>query len=59
MRFEQPVSCCHDGLAMYLEQPLPAPSQAVSLQPRLFEAGVSELPPTAVTCCDEAGYSTP
>src|SRR5262245_38586239 len=37
------------------EQPLPAPLHTVSLQPRLLEAVVSVVPPTAVTNFDEAG----
>jgi hypothetical protein len=41
------------------EQPLPAPDQADSVQPRVFAARVSEVPPTATTNDDEAGYSTP
>src|SRR5215831_19599977 len=41
------------------EQPDPAPLQAVSLQPRLLLARVSDVPPTAVTNCEAAGYSTP
>jgi len=38
-----------DGLWMYAEQPLVAPSQADSLQPRLFVARFNDVPPTAMT----------
>jgi hypothetical protein len=59
VRREQPVSVCQDGLASSAEQPEPVPFQTVSLQPREFAAADSEVPPTAVTYREAAGYSTP
>ena len=59
VRRAQPVSCCQVGLGSYDEQPLPAPLQTVSVQPRAFVAFFSDVPPTAVTYFDAAGYSTP
>src|SRR5262249_26017722 len=59
VRFEQPLSVCHAGLGSYALHPLPAPLHAVSLQPRAFELLEREVPPTAVTYCDAAGYCTP
>src|SRR6266496_878711 len=59
VRSEQPVSVCQVGFAYTLEQPLPAPDQAVSVQPRALVERVSVVPPTAVTCGEEAGNSTP
>src|SRR5207253_2409191 len=59
VRIEHPVSVCHAGFGSNALQPLPAPSQTVSLQPRLFAAGVSEVPPTAVTKREAAGHETP
>ena len=44
---------------MYFEQPLPAPLQTVSLQPRLLPAVLRLVPPTAVTYWEAAGNSTP
>jgi len=45
---------------LYAEQPLPAPDQADSVQPRVVPAALrSEVPPTATTKVDDAGYSTP
>src|SRR5215472_6208513 len=64
-RSAQPVSVCQDGLASSAEQPEPVPSppaalpQTVSAQPRVLDAGVSEVPPTAVTYWDAAGKVTP
>src|SRR6478609_2856219 len=49
MRLAQFVSCCHAGLAMIAEHPLPAPDQTVSCQPRALPSVVSVVPPTAVT----------
>src|SRR5579871_332869 len=48
------VCCASNAL-----QPLPAPLQAVSVQPRALLARVSVVPPTAVTKREAAGYSTP
>src|ERR1022692_229155 len=47
------------GLASKAEQPEPESDQAVSLQPREFEAGSRDVPPTAVTYRDVAGYCAP
>ena len=35
---------CHEGLAFRVEQPLPAPLQALSVQPRELEAFDNEVP---------------
>jgi hypothetical protein len=35
------------------------PFQTVSDQPRELDAVFSDVPPTAVTNCEAAGYSTP
>jgi hypothetical protein len=59
VRLVQPVSVCQDGLGSSAEQPEPVPSQTDSVQPRLLESVLSEVPPTAVTYCEAAGYSTP
>src|SRR5689334_21795574 len=59
VRFEQPASVCQVGLPNTVLQPLPAPLHTVSVQPRVLAAALSEVPPTAVTCGDDAGYSTP
>src|SRR5215467_1390199 len=60
-RLAQPVlnEACPDSTGFFVEQPLPAPDQAVSDQPRELFARVSEVPPTAVTKCDDAGNCTP
>src|ERR1700753_2485228 len=48
------------GLVSNAEQPEPAPLQADSVQPRVVPVDrVSEVPPTAVTNRDVAGYSAP
>src|SRR6478672_576775 len=59
VRRAQPLSCCHAGLASKREQPEPAPDHAVSVEPRSLTKRRSEVPPTAVTKRDAAGYSTP
>src|SRR5262245_29209698 len=59
VRLEQPLSLCHAGYASYSEQPLPAPLHTDSDQPRALESRTRLVPPTAVTYCDAAGYSTP
>src|SRR5262245_3889280 len=59
LRFEHPASVCQLGLPNTVLQPLPAPAHAVSLQPRALAAVLSEVPPTAVTCGDDAGNETP
>ena len=53
------AAVCQAGLGFTVEQPLPAPLHAVSFQPRALASRVSEVPPTAVTCESDAGYSTP
>src|SRR5215831_12478742 len=45
--------------AFRVEQPLPAPDHAVSVKPRELLARRNDVPPTAVTKCDEAGNWTP
>src|SRR6185312_11196303 len=67
VRLAQPESFCHDGFASYAEQPEPAPPfellvepHTASTQPRDDDDDlVSDVPPTAVTPTDAAGYSTP
>ena len=59
VRFAQPVSVCQLGLANTALQPLPAPLHAVSAQPRAVPERVRLVPPTAVTCGDDAGNWTP
>src|SRR5690348_17229642 len=59
VRFAQPVSVCQLGLAYVVLQPEPAPLHTVSLQPRAVAAVRSEVPPTAITCGDDAGNETP
>src|ERR671930_2046024 len=59
VRREQPVSVCQAGFASNALQPLPAPLHALSVQPRVDELRVSEVPPTAVRKRDAAGYETP
>ncbi|WP_378208213.1 hypothetical protein [Amycolatopsis plumensis] len=49
------VTFWNAGFATLVEQPLPAPLHAVSVQPRVPPPWVSEVPPTAVTYCEEAG----
>jgi hypothetical protein len=53
------VTVCQVGLASKDEQPEPAPFHAVSVQPRALLAVRSEVPPTAVTNREVAGYSEP
>ena len=50
-RFAHPVTAGFWPLriALSVEQPEPAPLHADSDQPRLFDAWVSDVPPTAVT----------
>src|SRR6185437_9844009 len=47
VRRAQPVSVCHAGFG------------SNSVQPRAFAAVVSDVPPTAVTSGEAAGYETP
>src|SRR5919197_6019872 len=54
-----PTPACPVSWVLNAEQPLPAPFHAVSVQPRLLLARVSDVPPTAVTKRDDAGYDTP
>src|SRR5215471_9539881 len=59
-RLAHPVlTFCHDGVGSKAEHPEPEPFHAVSVHPRLLLAVVSDVPPTDVTNCDAAGYSTP
>ena len=53
MRIGQWVSCCHAGLSIQAEHPLPAPHHAVSCQTPFFD--VSLVPPTAIIWVHEAG----
>jgi hypothetical protein len=47
---------CQDGLVTSDEQPLPAPLQIDSDQPRdVPDARVSDVPPTETTYCDVDG----
>ena len=50
---------CAFGWASKDEQPEPAPLHTVSVQPRALLARDRDVPPTAVTNCEAAGYSTP
>src|SRR3954454_15864414 len=50
---------CQLGFALSVEQPLPAPLHAVSLQPRVLLALRRLVPPTATTCGKLAGDSMP
>src|SRR4051812_49976277 len=59
VRREQPLSLCHAGFGMTVEQPLPAPAHTVSDQPRALAAVTRWVPPTATTPADAAGYMTP
>src|SRR5690348_7895193 len=59
VRLAQPGSDCQVGLAKTVLQPLPAPDQAVSVQPRVVGLSTRCVPPTAVTFGDDAGYWTP
>ncbi len=59
MRRAQPGSVCHAGFGSNALQPLPAPLHADSVQPRALAAVVSDVPPTAVTRGEAAGYETP
>ena len=43
------AAVCHLGLALRVEQPLPAPLHADSVQPRVLLALVRLVPPTATT----------
>src|SRR5882757_4720682 len=59
LRLAHPLSSCHTGLATYVEQPLPAPFHTDSDQPRVVDARLSEVPPTAMTLAAEAGHDVP
>ncbi len=59
VRFEQPVSFCQLGLAMYPLQPLPPLDHAVSVHPRALLLLLRLVPPTARTYCEVAGNSAP
>src|ERR1700722_11817638 len=53
------LAACQLGCASTPEHPLPAPFQAVSIQPRPLFDGDRSVPPTAVTYGEAAGYETP
>src|SRR2546423_15164581 len=55
MRIGQCAPFCQAGLAMYPEQPDPAPFHAVSVQPRALVAFSSTVPRTALTPARHAG----
>src|SRR5437660_825099 len=59
VRRMHPESFCQFGFGSYALQPLPAPLHTVSLLRVLFAFSVRVVPPTAVTYCEAAGYSTP
>src|SRR6266700_4103321 len=59
VRLAHPVSACQAGLGSSAEHPEPVPPHAVSAQPRAAADVRSDVPPTAVTYWDAAGYSTP
>jgi hypothetical protein len=59
MRLLHAVLVCQLGFEMLELHELPPPFHAVSLQPRAFESRVRLVPPTAMTCGDDAGNSTP
>src|SRR5438034_1518143 len=54
-----PGSFCHGGFGDCAEHPEPAPFHAVSVQPRVLLDRRSEVPPTAVTNRELAGWMTP
>ncbi|KIQ64664.1 hypothetical protein TR51_10630 [Kitasatospora griseola] len=56
VRSAQPVSFCQVGLASHLEQPGPVPFHTASVQPRVLEAVLRVVPPTAVTWREAVGY---
>ena len=55
VRFAHSASVWKLGFGSKPEQPLPAPLHTLSSQPRALLEWLSEVPPTAVTYCDEAG----
>ena len=59
MRFVQLASVCQLGLVISALQPLPPLLQAPSAQPRDDVEVVSDVPPTATTPAEVAGYETP
>src|SRR3954452_7318947 len=59
VRRAQAGSCCHEGLAMYAEQPLPAPLHTVSVRRVPSALRVSDVPPTAVSVLNAAGAWAP
>ncbi len=60
VRFEQPGSVWYAGFGAKALQPLPAPLQAPSVQPRGFDDDLTRLvPPTASTWGEAAGNSAP
>src|SRR5437016_2109233 len=59
VRRAQRLSICHVGFSNTLLQPLPAPFQTASLQPRLLLSVWRYVPPTAITFGMSAGACTP
>src|SRR5665213_173464 len=58
LRLPQP-ECCHEPAAKYALQPFPEDAHGLSLQPRAESScRCSVVPPTAITCDEEAGNST-
>ena len=53
------LGACQEGWEKTALQPLPAPDQAVSDQPRGVLEVVRLVPPTAVTQFEDAGNATP
>ena len=59
MRIEQLLSVCQLGFEMTALHPLPPLFHAVSAQPREDEELASDVPPTATTPAEVAGYDAP
>src|SRR5215813_11419125 len=67
VRMLHPPSLCQDGLGSNELHPEPVPPllfcaspHTLSVHPRdVDDDGTSEVPPTAMTYCDAAGYSAP
>ena len=59
VRLAQMLSLCHAGFATNALQPPPLADQSVSDQPRALPSRASDVPPTAMTCDDDAGHCAP